>query len=48
MAFLDSISRAIGYDVVVGTANPAAGHAAMFLCTVGVYSYNATSDLDIQ
>ena len=42
IAFLAPISCVVGYAIVVGTSNPAAGYAAMFLCGAGIYSYNAT------
>jgi hypothetical protein len=30
----------VGYIIVCGTANPAAGYFAMFLCGGGIYSFN--------
>lgn len=40
-AFLAPISCIVGYAIVVGTASPSAGYAAMFLCAAGIYPYNA-------
>lgn len=42
VAFLAPMSCIVGYAIVVGTSNPAAGYAAMFLCGAGIYAYNAT------
>lgn len=41
IGFLAPLSCVLGYAIVVGTANKAAGYAAMFLCGAGIYSYNA-------
>jgi MFS family permease len=41
IAFLAPISCLVGYAIVVGTSNAAAGYTAMFLCAAGIYPYNA-------
>lgn len=42
IAFLAPLPCVLGYAIVVGTPNGAAGYVAMFLCAAGIYPYNAT------
>ncbi|KAF2172747.1 hypothetical protein M409DRAFT_62457 [Zasmidium cellare ATCC 36951] len=40
ISFVCCLPRVLGYAIVAGTANKAAGYFAMYMCAAGIYPYN--------